>query len=83
LRDGGYAATARPTPKPLALVGVILAAGRRAEFTFDEAWEVAAVTALSYMSNRRAEDWADVLDSTRAAWEDAYHERRSPLSVLA
>lgn len=72
----------RPTPKPLALVGVILAAGRRAGFPFEEAWEVAAVTALGYMSERRADDWADVLDSTRAAWEDAYHDRRSPLAVL-
>jgi len=63
-------------------VGVILAAGRRAGFTFEEAWEVAAVTALSYMSDRRASDWADVFDSTRTAWEDAYHDRRSPLAVL-
>lgn len=72
----------RPTPDLFGLVRVILAAGREAGFTFEEAWEVAAVTALGYLSDRRADDWADVLDSTRAAWEAAYEGRRSPRSVL-
>jgi hypothetical protein len=60
----------------------ILAAGRRAGFSFVEAWEVAAVTVLHYMSDHRVEQWGDVLDSTRRAWEDSYAGRCSPLSHL-
>jgi hypothetical protein len=60
----------------------ILASGRRAGFSFEEAWEVASVTVLHYMSDHRAEDWADVLDSTLQGWRDAYADRRSPLAAL-
>lgn len=38
--------------------------------------------ALSYMSDRRAEEWWRTLDETRAAWRDAYDRRESPLEAL-
>ena len=72
----------QPTPDPLALVRVLTLAGRSAGFTFEEAWRVATVTALHYMSDRRAEEWWDVLSSTERAWADAYVDRRSPLALM-
>lgn len=72
----------RPTPDPLALVGVLTLTARRAGFTFEEAWTVATVTVLHYMSDRRAEEWWDVLSSTERAWADAYVDARSPLALL-
>lgn len=71
-----------PTRDPLALVRVLTLAARCAGFTFEEAWTVATVTALHYMSDRRAEEWWDVLSSTERAWADAYLDRRSPLALL-
>lgn len=61
---------------------MIVAAGRAAGLSFEEAWEVAAITALGYMSERRAREWAEVFDGTVCAWDDAYHGRRSPLQAL-
>ena len=61
---------------------MIVAAGREAGLAFEESWEVAVITALGHMTDRRAHQWWDVFDSTRRAWDDAYHERRSPLQAL-
>jgi hypothetical protein len=72
----------RPTPDPLALVRVLMLGARRAGFSFEEAWNLATATALAYMSDGRAEDWWDVLTSTRRAWADAYTDARSPLSLM-
>jgi hypothetical protein len=54
----------QPTRDPLALIRVLTLAARNAGFTFEEAWTVATVTALHYMSDRRAEEWWDVLTAT-------------------
>lgn len=80
--EGRLRGPGRAAPNPLALIGVIVAAGRTAGFSFEQSWEVAAVTALAYMTDQRARDWWDVLDATRFAWADAYHHRRSPLQAL-
>ena len=72
----------RPTPEPLALAGVLLAAGRRAGYTFEDAWTLMTDIVLNYMSDRRADEWTDVLMSTRDAWRDAYNGERSPLALL-
>jgi hypothetical protein len=72
----------RPSPDPTALMGVLLSSARRAGFPFADAWKLATSAALSYMSERRAEQWADVLASTRHAWADAYEGRPSGLASL-
>lgn len=72
----------RATPDPLSLVRVIVAAGRSAGLSFEEAWSVAAITALGYMTDRRASEWAEVFDTTQTAWADAYHCRPSPLEAM-
>ena len=64
------------------LLRVILAAGRDAEFGFEEAWTLALEAVLAYQSEPRAQSWWDVLDSTRPAWADAYAGRRSLLAAL-
>lgn len=61
---------------------MIVAAGRDAGLSFEASWEVAAIAALGYMGNRRAREWAEVLDGTVHPWDDAYHGRRSPLQAL-
>ena len=72
----------RPTPEPLALVRLILTSARRAGLPFEEAWRLAAEAALSYMSDRRAEEWWDVLAWGRSAWADAYEGRRSRFAAF-
>jgi len=74
--------SAEATRDPLALVRILTLAGRRAGFTFEEAWTVATVTALHYMSDRRADEWWDVLTSIERAWSDAYTDARSPLALM-
>jgi hypothetical protein len=63
-------------------VRVLVVSAWRAGFTFEEAWRLALEAALSYMPDKKADDWWDVLWSTRQAWADAYLDRRSPLSIL-
>lgn len=72
----------RPTSDVFALVRVLLLSAQRAGFPFEEAWRLALAAALTYMPDKKADDWWDVLWSTRQAWADAYLDPRSPLSVL-
>ena len=65
----------RPTRDPRKLVRVILTCARRADFPFEEAYDLAASTSLAFMSDRRAAEWWDGLARDRATWSDAY--RRS------
>jgi hypothetical protein len=37
---------------------------------------------MHYMSDRRAEEWWDVLTATEHAWADAYTHARSPLALM-
>lgn len=62
----------RPARDPLALVRVLLTCARRAGFPFEEAYGLAASTALAYMSDRRAEELWGLLARNRRAWADAY-----------
>ncbi len=61
---------------------VLTLAARRAGFSFEEAWTVATVTALHFMADQHADEWADVLNSTERAWADAYACRGSRLAEL-
>ena len=54
---------------------MILTCARRADFPFEEAYDLAASTSLAFMSDRRAAEWWDGLARDRATWSDAY--RRS------
>jgi hypothetical protein len=67
---------------PLGVAGVLLASAKLAGLPFDEAWTVMEEAALSYLSDKQAADWHDVLDGTRSAWEDAYSGRPSKLSAF-
>ncbi|MDQ3091670.1 MAG: hypothetical protein M3R46_08450 [Actinomycetota bacterium] len=55
---------------------MILTCARRADFPFEEAYDLAASTSLAYMSDRRAEEGWDALTRDRRAWADAYQGRR-------
>lgn len=49
---------------------------------FEPAWELASEAALSYMSDREAAHWWDVLDGTRDAWRAADVRQGSRLDAL-
>jgi hypothetical protein len=55
---------------------------RLAGYPFEEAWAIGAEAALSYMSDRKAQEWWDALTATEQAWVDAYALRGSRLADL-
>jgi len=61
---------------------VLMLSARRAGWSFEEAWDLAATTILGNMSDRSAADWYEVIEATRKAWADAYDDARSPLALL-
>lgn len=73
---------AHPSADPLAVMRLLLTTARRAGMPFGEAWALAAEAALSYMSERKAEEWWETLSSTERAWADAYARRDSLLAAL-
>jgi hypothetical protein len=71
-----------PSPDPLGVVRTILLAARRAGFTFETAWTLAAEAALSYLTERQAREWWDVLSATEDGWRSAWVQETSPLGEL-
>jgi hypothetical protein len=60
----------------------VMDAARSAGYPFEEVWAVGAEAALSYMSERKAEESWDALTATEQAWADAYALRGSRLADL-
>ena len=66
---------------PLAVMGEVLACARRAGYSFEAPWPVAAEAALSYLSRPAAKEWWAVLDGTRTAWRHAYDGTGTPVAL--
>jgi hypothetical protein len=60
----------------------VLGSARRAGYPFEQAWAIGAEAALSYMSERRAEEWWEALSATEREWAEAYARQRSRLEAL-
>jgi hypothetical protein len=71
-----------PSADPLAVLCAVLAAARRAAYSFEEAWAIGAEAALSYMTTRQAQEWWAALDPTECSWADAYARRGSRLGAV-